>query len=91
MNLRPLRDDDFPAIHAAFLDAFGDYAVPFQISAPDLEEMIAAADTSRMRRSASSTPAASSPSPSTASANGMEHARDMTPAPAWFVRIADTD
>lgn len=40
MPFRPLHADDFPAVHAAFLEAFGDYAVPFHISGPDLEEML---------------------------------------------------
>lgn len=40
MLFRPLATDDFEMVHAAFLEAFGDYEVPFQISAEDFAEML---------------------------------------------------
>lgn len=40
MQIRPLRPDDFPIVHAAFLEAFSDYAVPFQLTAEQLGEML---------------------------------------------------
>ena len=39
-KVRSLHADDFAIVHAAFLEAFRDYAVPFQISAADLQEML---------------------------------------------------
>lgn len=39
-KVRSLEAGDFAAVHAAFLDAFSDYAVPFRISAADLAEML---------------------------------------------------
>jgi ribosomal protein S18 acetylase RimI-like enzyme len=39
-KVRSLQPGDFAAVHAAFLDAFSDYAVPFRISAADLVEML---------------------------------------------------
>jgi ribosomal protein S18 acetylase RimI-like enzyme len=37
--IRFLRDDDFDALVAAFNDAFSDYLVPMQLTAPQLREM----------------------------------------------------
>lgn len=37
--IRTLRDDDFDAIHRAFVDAFSDYVVPMRPSAEALREM----------------------------------------------------
>lgn len=39
MEVRPLHDDDFPAVHAAFLEAFSDYQVPLQLEPAQLREM----------------------------------------------------
>lgn len=36
MVVRPLRPDDFPALHAGFTDAFSDYVVPFRQSPDEL-------------------------------------------------------
>lgn len=40
MNARALEDGDFAAIHRAFGEAFGDYAVPFQLTPEQLREML---------------------------------------------------
>ncbi|HUP62719.1 MAG TPA: N-acetyltransferase [Thermoanaerobaculia bacterium] len=39
--IRPLAARDFDAVHAAFLEAFSDYVVPFALTREQLEEMLA--------------------------------------------------
>ncbi len=40
MQIRSFSEDDFDAIHVAFLEAFGDYAVPIQLTPAQLREMV---------------------------------------------------
>jgi ribosomal protein S18 acetylase RimI-like enzyme len=40
MLLRPLHDDDFAAVHAAFVEAFSDYSVKLQLAPEQLREML---------------------------------------------------
>jgi ribosomal protein S18 acetylase RimI-like enzyme len=40
-ELRALRADDFDSVHAAFLEAFSDYVVPFALTREQLTEMLA--------------------------------------------------